>query len=99
MRQTYDPKDLYRVLGLSSSEANRDRVRAAYHRRAVAARPDQGEAPGEDVDDERWAYRDTMFRQLTVAYLILKDPELRRIYDSLGYDGVRVRGVPRGECL
>mmetsp|Transcript_19027 Transcript_19027/g.36618 ORF Transcript_19027/g.36618 Transcript_19027/m.36618 type:complete len:284 (-) Transcript_19027:11-862(-) len=87
----YDPKDLYQILGISPREVNADRVRAAYHRRVVHAFPDheEGQIESESCPTKKAAMerKEALFSELTIAYLVLKDDELRRIYDTHGYDG------------
>ena len=64
--------------------SNASRVRAAYHRLVQRWHPYVGteeEAPRREV------FR--RFRAISEGYLVLTDPERRRIYDDCGFVGLR----------
>jgi curved DNA-binding protein CbpA len=65
-----EPRDPYRVLGVSPSSPLRE-IRDAYRRRARMAHPDLA-----GDDDASW------MRDLNTAWDILKDPERRAAYDA-----------------
>merc|ERR1719343_129580 len=65
-------KDLYEVLGVSR-DATLAEIKRAYRKLALKYHPDKN--PG-DPHAER------LFIQLTEAYRVLSDPELRKRYDQ-----------------
>merc|ERR1712224_1109851 len=70
--------DMFKQLKLSrpdppTSLLPPDRIRSAFHRLAP-------KCPPEDVD---------RFRKLCLAFTVLKEPELQRIYLELGYEALR----------
>ena len=71
--------DFYAVLGVSRT-ATEDEIKSAYRRLAREYHPDTN--PGDPNAEER-------FKELQLAYEVLKDPERRERYDRFGVDGFR----------
>jgi molecular chaperone DnaJ len=69
--------DYYELLGIGR-EAGEDDIKRAYRRLARQYHPD---ANGGDPESE------ARFKEVTVAYETLRDPEKRRRYDMFGADG------------
>jgi molecular chaperone DnaJ len=75
--------DYYELLGVSRN-ANEDDLKKAYRRLARELHPD---ATGGD------AATDARFKEVTLAYETLRDPERRRRYDMFGPEAVRGTGA------
>jgi len=70
--------DLYALLGVQS-DASDEEIKRAYRARARELHPDTNQGDPES---------EARFKQVTVAYEVLRDPERRARYDRLGPEGV-----------
>lgn len=72
----------YEVLGVPKT-ATGDEVKKAFRKAALKAHPDKGGDP-------------EVFKEMTVAYEVLTNPEKKKLYDKYGEDGVRDGGGSSG---
>ena len=75
-------RDFYEVLGVGR-DASADDIQSAYRKLARTYHPDVNKDPG--AEDR--------FKEVSEAYDVLSDPEMRRRYDAFGHD---FRQVPEG---
>lgn len=72
-------QDLYKVLGVSKSAAEKD-IKKAYRKIARENHPDLN--PDDAAAEER-------FKEASVAFEVLGDADKRKLYDEFGIDGLR----------
>ena len=73
------PRDFYEILGVPRT-ASQDEIQRAYRTLARKNHPDVNKSP---EAEER-------FKDISEAYSVLSDPELRKRYDAFGHDFRRV---------
>jgi molecular chaperone DnaJ len=80
------PADHYATLGVAPN-ATDDEIKRAYRQLARQLHPDAN--PGD-------ASSEAQFKEVSIAYEVLRDPERRRRYDQFGDDGLRGSGAGPG---
>jgi len=73
-------RDYYELLQVEPNSTPAE-IRKAYRRQALLCHPDKNP---EDTEDAK-----VKFQKLTHAFQVLSDPDLRKMYDREGRDGVR----------
>ena len=82
------PKDLYDVLGVSST-ATEDEIRAAYKKSSLRWHPDKNRHQEELAS--------VKFKEVSAAYAVLSDPATRSKYDAKGLEGLNEKDLTNVE--
>lgn len=82
-RQQSKDNKYYDLLGVSR-DATPEQLKKAYRKLAIKHHPDKN--PNDKETHEK------IFKEVTTAYDVLKDPEKRKIYDDLGEEGLNGMG-------
>jgi DnaJ family protein A protein 2 len=75
-----DNEKFYKILEVQKT-ASTEEIKKAYKKKALREHPDKG------GDIEK-------FKELSIAYECLSDPEKRKTYDQYGEEGLRDGGQP-----
>lgn len=77
-----DTDEYYNLLGVPKDASEAD-IRKAYRKLALKNHPDKGGDPEK-------------FKEITMAYEVLSDPEKRKLYDQFGKEGLEEGGAGSG---
>ncbi|KPK57416.1 MAG: molecular chaperone DnaJ, partial [Gemmatimonas sp. SG8_38_2] len=72
-------RDYYDILGIQRN-ADGNAIKKAYRQLALRYHPDRN--PDDPESEEK-------FKEATEAYEVLRDSEMRTLYDRYGHDGVK----------
>ena len=78
-----DNSKYYKILGVSK-DADDNELKKAYRKLAIKHHPDKN--PDNKEENEK------IFKEVTTAYDVLKDPEKRKMYDQFGEEGINSMG-------
>lgn len=81
-KKDVDTNRFYELLGVDK-KATHAEIKKAFRVKALKEHPDKGGDPEK-------------FKEITVAYEVLTDPEKRDLYDKYGEDGLRDGGMGGG---
>ena len=82
-----DNTKFYHILGLSK-ESTPDEIKKQYKKKAMLHHPDKN--PNDKEKNEK------IFKDISHAYEVLKDPQKRKIYDEYGEEGLEGMGGRQG---
>jgi len=77
-KKVVDTEKLYKILEVSK-DATQDEIKKAFRKKALKEHPDKGGDPEK-------------FKDISLAYEALSDPEKRKLYDKYGEDGLKEGG-------
>lgn len=78
-------KDYYKILGVDKSASDAD-LKKAYRKLAIKYHPDKNQS--KDAEEK--------FKEIGLAYEVLKDPKKRKVYDQFGEAGLQNGGGSGG---
>lgn len=81
---TNSSHNYYEILGIGNNYTN-DQIQKAYVKLTLRWHPDRNQ--------ERIAEAEIKFREIREAFVILSDPNKRRIYDEYGFEGLKTRNL------
>jgi len=78
-------RDFYQILGVQKG-ASEDEIKKAYRKMALKYHPDKNKSPGAEEK----------FKEIALAFEVLKDKKKREIYDQFGEEGLNGQTGPGG---